>query len=389
MSDEQIPRHLSHLSDAELVRAARSGQLHAFGELVVRTESLARAVAYSATGDAASVEDMVQEALVTAWTRLGDLADPSAFRPWLAGIVRNTVRYWRRHHKRHAPMAQAGMEALSQLPSDAPSPFDEAQRHQDWQYTQEALHRLPESYREALLLFYSLGESHENVAEALGIGAANARQRVHRARKKLTSDVGTVASAGRRLGARTSAAAGVLVMIQKREAWAAAPVSTPFLGSPKLFFGLGALGGSAIIAGIAALVLLMGAERESIGAPSLHPEHMTTRQGAPFTVFGRPDTSDYDNANYDNAPSDLNLAGTVSMGHGKVGDKSSPEPGPMASAGLGILPKQGEVNSSKASAQRKSGRIRRHGPAVVVDEPPKPLRMPDIDMRAVERERWQ
>ena len=104
-NDEQIPKEMS---DAELVGAAKAGQLQASGELVERTEGLARAVAFNASSDVANVEDLVQEALVTAWTRLPDLSDPAAFRPWLAGIVRNTVRYWRRHQRRHAPRGRAG-----------------------------------------------------------------------------------------------------------------------------------------------------------------------------------------------------------------------------------------------------------------------------------------
>ena len=214
-NDEQIPQEMS---DAELVRAAKAGQLQAFGELVERSQGLARAVAFSASGDVANVEDLVQEALVTAWTRLSDLSDPSAFRPWLAGIVRNTVRYWRRHQRRHAPRAQAGMDTLSQLASSAPSPLDEAEWQQDWQHTQRALQALPEKYREPLVLYYSLGESHAHVAEALGLTEASARQRVHRARKRLTTEVSTVAAGGRRLAARASAAAGVMLVIKRREA---------------------------------------------------------------------------------------------------------------------------------------------------------------------------
>ncbi len=400
-TSEQHLRSLSQCSDAELVIAARAGQLQAFGELVARSEGLARAVAYSATGNAASVEDMVQEALVTAWTRLGDLSDPSAFRPWLAGIVRNTVRYWRRHQRRHAPLAQAGMDTISQLPSAAPSPFEQARSQQDWQHTREALMSLSEKYREALLLYYSLSESYERVAEALAIAPANARQRVHRARKKLASEAKHVASTGRRLGNRASAAAGILVAIEKRDAWAAGPASTPalsspatssaLLGNPKVFLGIGALGGAAIVAAIAAVVMLIGGERESIGATTAEREMPPAVETTPGDR-ARPGT-----ANGEPHASLTPPAGMVRMGHGNVGDRTSPAPAiealPVGTTLSTSTPPSATGESAQASARlrnhRGSGHIRKHGPAVVVDEPTKPLRMPDIDMQAVRRERWQ
>ncbi|MHB8959269.1 MAG: RNA polymerase sigma factor [Candidatus Limnocylindrales bacterium] len=43
-------------------------------------------------GDARDAEDATQEALLRAWTRLGSLADPVAFRPWFDRILVNVCR---------------------------------------------------------------------------------------------------------------------------------------------------------------------------------------------------------------------------------------------------------------------------------------------------------
>jgi len=395
-NDEQIPQEMS---DAELVRAAKSGRLQAFGELVERSQGLARAVAFSASGDVANVEDLVQEALVTAWTRLSDLSDPAAFRPWLAGIVRNTVRYWRRHQRRHAPRAQAGMDTLSQLASSAPSPLDQAEWQQDWQHTQRALQSLPEKYREPLVLYYSLGESHAQVAEALGLTEASARQRVHRARKKLTTEVSTVASGGRRLAARASAAAGVMLVIKRREAWASAPTAPALTSAvgPKLFLGLGALGGAAMVACIAAFVMLIGGERDSIGstnavlaAPQPPSQHAAENQDSAATPIVAP-------AAVVAEEQAMAVEGLVRIGRGKVADKQGTS---LTSgvAGQAVFPteehqaKNISYNDKNRTSERlrKSGRIKKHGPAVLQPkEEEKPLMTPDIDMRAVNRELWQ
>ncbi|MCP4446758.1 MAG: RNA polymerase sigma factor [Myxococcales bacterium] len=397
-NDEQISREMS---DGQLVDAAKRGELRAFCELVERSQGLARAVAYSASGELGSVEDLVQEAMVTAWTRLHDLSDPSAFRLWLAGIVRNTVRYWRRHQRRHAPRAQAGMDVLSQLESTAPSPLDEAQRQQDWQHTSNALQALPDKYREPLVLYYSLGESHAEVADALGLTEASARQRVHRARKKLASEVGGVANQGRRLAARTSAAAGILLVIQERKAWASLPVSTPAgmtapaspslslspgasLG-PSAFLGLGALGGAAIVACIVGFVMLVGGESESIGSTGPRSALMSPPPPVELSTahLGQPIGSEQEAPI--EAPIDA-MAGLLSIGRGNVGDspRSRNSAYPKKSYERSELSQSAETETS-----RTAGRIKKHGPAILHPEDEKPLLVPDIDMRAVRRELWQ
>ena len=64
---------------AQLVARARAGDLHAFGTLVDRHARAARRVAAAALAAPDDADDVVQEACVTAWQRLGDLSDPGSF----------------------------------------------------------------------------------------------------------------------------------------------------------------------------------------------------------------------------------------------------------------------------------------------------------------------
>ncbi len=75
--------------DAQLVAEARQGNPDAFGELVRRNRARALGVAYKLTQDHHLAEDVVQEALVRAFLRLGTLVDSRSFSPWLRRIVRN------------------------------------------------------------------------------------------------------------------------------------------------------------------------------------------------------------------------------------------------------------------------------------------------------------
>jgi len=364
-------------SDQALVESAKAGQLQAFGELVERTQALARAVAYGASGDLDSVEDLVQEALVTAWTRLPDLSDPSAFRPWLAGIVRNTVRYWRRHQRRHAPRAQAGMDALRDLADTGPSPLEAAQERQDWRQASHALQSLPSKYREPLLMYYALGESHALVAEALGLSEAATRQRVHRARKKLASEVHRVEVDGRSIAARASAAAAVVLLLESRNALAAATPAASQVAttSPTVFLGLGALGGAAIVAAIAALVMLLGSESTSLSAAGLVPSVPRTGEQA------RPAPRST------NSPSEVFLSppeGVVRIGTGRVHDPKVETP--LKTKNYSEFEPTTQKNAVR---KQQHGTIRKHGPAKLLPENEvKPLLQPDIDMQAVNREMW-
>lgn len=86
---------------------AQQGHPEVFGDLVAEhwpdLVGLARAVLASSSNDA---EDVVQEACVHAWERLGSLRDPAGFGAWLRrSVVR---RCWRlaRQRRREAPLEE-------------------------------------------------------------------------------------------------------------------------------------------------------------------------------------------------------------------------------------------------------------------------------------------
>src|SRR5215212_6269220 len=70
-----------------LIRGAQRGDLDAFGEVVVRFQDLAYAVAYSIVGDAHLAQDAAQEAFIEAYLCLSSLREPAAFPGWFRRIV--------------------------------------------------------------------------------------------------------------------------------------------------------------------------------------------------------------------------------------------------------------------------------------------------------------
>ncbi|CAG9620258.1 RNA polymerase sigma factor [Sutcliffiella rhizosphaerae] len=83
-----VPRE-EEVEKERLVELARTGNQHAFNELVRLHRARAHGWAYSVTKDTFLAEDIVQEALFRAFLKLGTLMDTKKFTPWLRQIVRN------------------------------------------------------------------------------------------------------------------------------------------------------------------------------------------------------------------------------------------------------------------------------------------------------------
>jgi RNA polymerase sigma factor (sigma-70 family) len=100
---EMESNKVSHeLSDEDLTTRARSGNSEAFGELVRRHRAQAYGVASSIAQDPHLAEDIVQDALIRAFLKLGTLLDASSFLPWFHRIVRNQANCRMRRGGPHA-----------------------------------------------------------------------------------------------------------------------------------------------------------------------------------------------------------------------------------------------------------------------------------------------
>jgi len=177
MSDEDRTR------DARLVRLAAAGDQRAFEELVASHQGLACAVAYAACGDFHRSEELAQEAFISAWRHLGQLKDPSAFRAWLCGIVRNQVADDQRRRQGQDRLRASLPPADEADPT--PSPAAQAAEADEVAFVLRQLRQLPEIYREPMVLFYRSGESVAFVAAQLDLSEELVRQRLARGRAML------------------------------------------------------------------------------------------------------------------------------------------------------------------------------------------------------------
>ncbi len=177
-------------SDAELVAATLAGDRRAFGQIVERYQRLLCSLAYSATGQLSQSEDLAQDAFVDAWRQLAHLREPEKLRSWLCGILRFKISHRRRADGRE-PVRQAESidDSADFLASDDQPAPDLAAHKEEQALMWSALERVPENYREPLILYYREHRSIEHVATALDLTEDTVKQRLARGRKILQEQV--------------------------------------------------------------------------------------------------------------------------------------------------------------------------------------------------------
>ncbi len=177
------------LNDAELVHASLTGNRDAFGQIVARYQSLVCSLAYSATGSLSQSEDLAQETFVTAWRQLRDLREPEKLRSWLCRIARNLTYDSLRQQGREPSHHGEALEKISETHSPEPLPVEQTISNEEQAILWRSLERIPEIYREPLVLFYREHQSVETVAEKLELSEDAVKQRLSRGRKLLHEEV--------------------------------------------------------------------------------------------------------------------------------------------------------------------------------------------------------
>jgi RNA polymerase sigma-70 factor (ECF subfamily) len=160
-----------------IVAAAREGDAEAFAALYGRYAPMVHGVLLARV-PRTDVDDLVQDVFLTAWKRLDTLRDPAAFAGWLAMIARNRATDF---HRRAQPV-----EALDDdVGATNPGAEDEVRG------VLETIRRLPEVYRETLVLRLVEGMTGPEIASRTGLTPGSVRVNLHRGMKLLREMLGS------------------------------------------------------------------------------------------------------------------------------------------------------------------------------------------------------
>lgn len=173
------------LSDVEATveqrrrEVAVPGQVPDFDEWVAARGPALLRLARVLTGNAAEADDVVQEALAKAWprwSRIGAMADPSAYVRRM--VVNEHTSWWRRFRRRETPTERPPDGVV-----EAPAPDD---HDLIW----AACRRLPEAQRTAVVLRYYEQLEYAEIAELTGVREGSVRARVSRGLAALRTEIG-------------------------------------------------------------------------------------------------------------------------------------------------------------------------------------------------------
>jgi RNA polymerase sigma-70 factor, ECF subfamily len=174
---DQATRSHAGPSDAALVLAARAGEAWAQEALFRRHAPMVNGLAFRLMGRDSDVDDLVQDAFVTAFARLNALDDPQAFAAWLGSIV---VRTAGKVIRRRVLLERLGLRRrrepvdIDAVATRVAGPDVAAELRRIY----ERLERLPAEQRIAFLLRRVEGMDLQEIATTTGVSLATAKRRI-------------------------------------------------------------------------------------------------------------------------------------------------------------------------------------------------------------------
>lgn len=176
-------------TDEQLMAEFIAGSESAFRELVSRYERELYVFLQRFVNNGAAAEDLFQEAFIQVYRNADKFDSQRRFRSWLFTIASNKARDYLRSSRRRATQsldANFGTENekaafADVLETDGGSAQDLLIGGEDAAAIREMIGRLPDIYREVLILSYFSHFSYKQTAEVLDVPVGTVKSRLHSA----------------------------------------------------------------------------------------------------------------------------------------------------------------------------------------------------------------
>ncbi len=180
----------SSADDPALVRAAQSGDMGAFEELVARHRDKIYGRAYSMMRNEEEAIDLSQEAWVKGWQRLKQFQGEASFGTWVTRIVINLCLDQLRKQKRQRTESIEAMDEESggverQMPIVTTNPTAGLERAEVRQRIDRALGQLSHEHRTVLVLHEFEEMEYKEIAKAMACSIGTVMSRLFYARRKM------------------------------------------------------------------------------------------------------------------------------------------------------------------------------------------------------------
>jgi RNA polymerase sigma-70 factor (ECF subfamily) len=175
-------RPLSAETDEGLVELASAGEREAFEELVRRYADRLYAVVLRFLGDRLLAEEATQEAFLRAWRGIDGFRGRSQFFTWLYRIGLNEAKRVATRGEPERRVRSLEDEPIPDAPDWSDAPEVRAGHDEVRRVLEQAIRALPPEYRATIILRDVEGLSTKEAAEAMELGEAAFKSRLHRAR---------------------------------------------------------------------------------------------------------------------------------------------------------------------------------------------------------------
>lgn len=186
----------SQRSDRDLVLACQKRDPAAFEELVKRHQRTVYALLYQLAPDWSDTSDLAQEVFIRVWRSINNLRNPSSFRGWLTQIVTNLFYDELRRRPRRVPTVSMdegidggeegeGDSGTRDIPDVSLLPDEKVLNQELSEVIRDAMGKLPEQFRTAIVLREVEGLSYEEIAILTKTEMGTVKSRIARARTKL------------------------------------------------------------------------------------------------------------------------------------------------------------------------------------------------------------
>jgi RNA polymerase sigma-70 factor (ECF subfamily) len=171
-------------ADHDLVAWSRTGEYHAFEELVRRYRNDVYSLAYHFVRNREEAWDISQEVFIKAHRALSQFRGDASFKTWLMRITSNQCKDFFKK-RRLATVAFDEVLREDQVVGSGDSPRRALESQELGQSILSALDTLSAKHRQTIVLREFEGLSYEEMAEVMGCSQGTVMSRLHHARKNM------------------------------------------------------------------------------------------------------------------------------------------------------------------------------------------------------------
>jgi len=185
VSPAEVATSQEPLSDEEVVTRVLAGETGLFEIVMRRHNQRLYRVARAILRNDGEAEDVMQDSYVRAYEHLDQFAGRAKFSTWLTRIAVHEALARQRRGSRYQelePMSEREGDPMDRFASVTPNPEQQASNSEIRRLLEEAVEKLPDSYRIVFVLRDVEEMSTTDAAEALEITEENVKIRLHRAR---------------------------------------------------------------------------------------------------------------------------------------------------------------------------------------------------------------